>query len=82
MGDPLVLRSRVFETRSRDRIVSVTRATLYPHPPTTWRTTLAKAASMKARERGNKRVPKGPCYLRMGAPRLKGVNSLKSGGDL
>ncbi|PKI67490.1 hypothetical protein CRG98_012074 [Punica granatum] len=46
IGDPLNLRSVFLVTRSRDRMVSANKATSYSRPPTTWRTTLAKAASM------------------------------------
>ncbi|PKI48926.1 hypothetical protein CRG98_030702 [Punica granatum] len=46
IGDPLNLRSVFLVTQSRDRMVSANKATSYSWPPTTWRTTLAKAASM------------------------------------
>ncbi|PKI35059.1 hypothetical protein CRG98_044548 [Punica granatum] len=44
--DLLNLRSVFLVMRSRDRMVSANKATSYSRPPTTWRTMLAKAASM------------------------------------
>ncbi|OWM87048.1 hypothetical protein CDL15_Pgr023425 [Punica granatum] len=53
IGNRLILRSHVFVTWSRDRMVLATRATSYSRPPTTWRTTPAKAASTRARDPAN-----------------------------